>query len=67
LIKRRIKEAYRKNKHILYNFLASEKLNIAFIMIYRGTEIPDYTSVEKSVNEIILKLCDDIRKKLVKC
>jgi ribonuclease P protein component len=56
LIKRRFREAYRKNKHILYSFLEKEELQIIFIVIYRGISVPDYQSLEKSVAEMISKL-----------
>jgi ribonuclease P protein component len=53
LIKRRFKEAYRKNKHTLYSLLSSQNLKIVFIIIFKGKTIPDYTTLEKSVKEII--------------
>jgi ribonuclease P protein component len=53
LIKRRIKEVYRKNKHILYDFLATKNLKIIFIVIFKDKTIPDYITVEKSVNKMI--------------
>ena len=56
LIKRRIREAYRKNKKILYEHLSSENIQIAFIVILRGNTIPDYMTVEKSIKEVINKL-----------
>jgi ribonuclease P protein component len=62
LIKRRIKEAYRKNKHSLYEFLANANKKIIFIIIYKGDLVPGYTSVEKSVNEIIERLISDLNK-----
>jgi ribonuclease P protein component len=34
LIKRRIREAYRKKKQILYNFLSEEKIQITFVLIW---------------------------------
>ncbi len=53
LIKRRIREAYRKNKAVLYEFLAVKDVFLVFIVIYRKTYVPDYTSIEKSVVESI--------------
>jgi len=63
LIKRRIREAYRKKKQILYDFLSAKNTQITFILIYRNKTISDYTAIEKSVGEVIEKLCNDIRKK----
>jgi ribonuclease P protein component len=67
LIKRRIREAYRKRKQILYNFLSEENIQLAFILICRNNIIPDYTAAEKSVEEVIEKLCDVVRQKQKKC
>jgi len=67
LIKRRIREAYRKNKYLLYNFLTSENIQITFILIYRHYMVHDYDTIEKSVGEVIVKLCDNIKQKQKKC
>ena len=56
LIKRRMREAYRKNKHILYERLGSENIQIAFVVIQKGNTVPDYLTVEKSIRELINKL-----------
>jgi ribonuclease P protein component len=63
LIKRRIKEAYRKKKHILYRLLESENIQVTFIIIYRYSTVADNEVVEKSVGEVIEKLCDKVMKK----
>jgi ribonuclease P protein component len=67
LIKRRIREAYRKNKHLLYNYLESENIQIAFILIFRQNRPSDYQMLEKSVKETIGILCDHVRKARYKC
>jgi len=56
LIKRRMREAYRKNKMALYEHLASENIQIAFVVILKGNTVPDYLSIEKSIKEMINKL-----------
>jgi ribonuclease P protein component len=63
LIKRRIREAYRKKKYILYSLLESENIQVTFIIIYRYTTVADYDVVEKSVGEVIEKLCANVMKK----
>lgn len=63
LIKRRIREAYRKKKYLLYSFLESENIQIAFVVIYRYGPVADYPAVEKSVGEVIEKLCACAAKK----
>jgi ribonuclease P protein component len=61
LIRRRLKEAYRKNKSSLYDFLAKENSKIVFMVIFKGNSIPDYTRTEKSVKEMITSLMADIK------
>jgi ribonuclease P protein component len=61
LIKRRIREAYRKNKYILYKFLEEADRKIIFIIIYKGDFVPDYISVEESVIQIIETLCSEVK------
>ena len=52
LLKRRMREAYRKNKHILYNLLDKQNIRIVFIVIYRKDVISDYQTIEKEMREI---------------
>jgi ribonuclease P protein component len=63
LIKRRIREAYRKKKYILYSLLKSENIQVVFIIIYRNITVTDYDVVEKSVGDVIEKLCENIMRK----
>jgi ribonuclease P protein component len=56
LIKRRLREAYRKNKAPLYDHLISQNIQIVFVVILRGNSVPDYLTIEKSIKEMINKL-----------
>lgn len=56
LIKRRLREAYRKNKRILYDHLISQNIQIVFVVIMRGNSVTDYLTIEKSMKEMINKL-----------
>jgi ribonuclease P protein component len=56
LIKRRLREAYRKNKQVLYDHLIAENIQIAFVVIIRGNTVPEYLSIEKSIKDMIMKL-----------
>jgi len=62
LIRRRIREAYRRNKHTLYQLLESTNRKIIFIIIYKGDFIPDYHSVEESIRQIIEKLLSELKR-----
>ena len=59
-IKRLIREAYRKNKMLIYDPLQSNETNILLGIIYVGKEIMTYSEIEKSMNIGLNKL----RKKL---
>jgi ribonuclease P protein component len=56
LIKRRIKEAYRKNKYLLYDFLKLKNIKVVLIMILKDKSAPDYQTIEASVKEMISML-----------
>lgn len=56
LIRRRIREAYRKQKHILYTHLEKSGLQLVLVIIMKGNQIPDYASAEKSVSDVIARL-----------
>jgi ribonuclease P protein component len=62
LIKRRIREAWRKNKFLLYDSLSAENNQIVLIVIMTGKSIPDYQTIEKSIKEIIGKLMIEFEK-----
>src|SRR5665647_1886422 len=52
LIKRRMREAYRKNKNILFDHLLSQNIQIVFVVILKGNTVPDYLTIEKSIKEM---------------
>jgi ribonuclease P protein component len=58
LIKRRLREAYRKNKYVLYEHLERESIQIVFIVIIKGNAVPDYETVEKGIKNVLTKLID---------
>lgn len=67
LIKRRIKEAYRKNKHLLYSYLGSVNSRIIFMIIFKDNSIPDYAMIEKSVKDMIEMLINIHKEYQRKC
>lgn len=62
LIKRRLREAYRKNKKSLYEYLSSNNVQIAFVVILKGNAVPDYITIEKSMKEMIIKLITIVKE-----
>ncbi|MFO7620572.1 MAG: ribonuclease P protein component [Bacteroidales bacterium] len=67
LIRRRLREAYRKNKQTLYDFLDSDGVKISFMVIYRIKEVLDYETAEKCINDMTSRLIDRIRRRDQKC
>jgi ribonuclease P protein component len=67
LLKRRMREAYRKNKHILYDLLGKENIQIVFIVIYRKEVISDFPAIETAMREIIDRFRVMITERSRKC
>lgn len=49
LIKRRIREAYRVNKHELLNFCLSNNTSLHIGVIYSDNKIADYKTIEEKI------------------
>lgn len=49
LIKRRIKESYRKNKEIIYDTLNNKNKKLIMSILYISTEILEYGDIEKKI------------------
>lgn len=56
LAKRRMREAFRKNKHALYEQISGGNKQLAMMIILKGDIIPDYDSIEKSMKGVFAKL-----------
>ncbi len=67
LIRRRIREAWRKNKHMLYDFLGNSNTRIVLMLIFKEKTIPPYDTVEKAVSDSLRKLIADISSKKEIC
>jgi len=67
LIRRRMREAYRKNKQTLYDHLTSMNFRITFMIIFRENNIPDYQIIEKAMIGMIGTLCAAVSEKQSKC
>jgi ribonuclease P protein component len=62
LIKRRMREAFRLNKDILYPFLQKNNCHIYILFIYIGTEIVSYHDMEKKTINVFNHIMEDIQK-----
>lgn len=56
LLKRRIKEAYRKNKHSLISEAEAHNSGLLLAFLYIGKDISAYADIEQSVVRILEKL-----------
>jgi ribonuclease P protein component len=56
LIKRRLREAYRRQKHLLYKALEEQNRQLAIVVIFKGNEIPSYETLVKGISEVISRL-----------
>ncbi len=56
LLKRRIREAFRKQKELLYAPLSANGTTIIFMIQYTGKELSDYNTIEESIAGVLQKL-----------
>jgi ribonuclease P protein component len=66
LIRRRMREAYRKNKQYLYNSLSGTGTQVAFMIIYRKNRVPEYSETETAMKELLEKLVHSVIKGIKK-
>ncbi|MBP7462726.1 MAG: ribonuclease P protein component [Bacteroidales bacterium] len=53
LLKRRLREAYRRNKHILYHTVGTSGFSLRLAFVYTASDILSYSEIE---NKIVLSL-----------
>lgn len=51
-IKRLLREAYRLNKHQVFN---NSQDSFAFLFLYLGKELPSYPEIEKAMTEVLAR------------
>ena len=61
LIRRRIRELYRLNKHSLYEVLEDNNLQIAIVVIYQSKDILTYHEIEDKIIVILQRLIKTIK------
>jgi len=62
LVKRRMREAFRKNKGILYDYLGKKDGRLQFAMVYYGHSILPYRELEAIIILILQRLTRDYEK-----
>ena len=53
LLKRRIREAYRLNKQLIYSFLSANNIQLCFVLIYLDKEILEYNVIFQKINSLL--------------
>jgi len=61
LIKRRIREAYRINKHNLNELLSDKKLSLNFVFLYLPKNICTYQQISEAVIRILNKISEHLK------
>jgi ribonuclease P protein component len=67
LIKRRMREAWRKNKFLLYDFLSASEKSVVFTIIYKESSVTDYIIIENGTKELIKVLQKVLGDSSAKC
>lgn len=57
-IKRRMREAYRKHKHLLYEQLQTSQKTIALALVFTGKEVVAYSELEEKIILSLQRLAD---------
>lgn len=63
LIKRRVKEAYRKQKTRLYSILERKGQKINLILVYTSSKIAPYEELEDKISRVLNRLNDTLDQK----
>jgi len=64
LIRRRIREAYRKNKAEIYNYLNLQQAQCSICLIYNSDKILDYTEIEQKIKLLLLRFQTEYEKNI---
>lgn len=61
MLKRRIRESYRKNKHPLYEVLKKKNLSIELVALYTAKDELSYSEIEKKMIVSLQKLAVSLK------
>jgi len=61
-IKRRMREAYRKNKSLLYALIPNSENQYALLFVFTGKEMISYFDTEEKTKIILHRFAEDIQK-----
>ena len=55
-VKRRMREAYRLNKMVLWDEVKNEEISVSLMWVYVSDEILEYSNIEKAIKDLIKQL-----------
>jgi ribonuclease P protein component len=58
-VKRLLREAYRKQKHVVYTSLKDRSQQYALHFIFTGKQLPNHAYVFGKMNDLILRFCNE--------
>ena len=61
-VRRKIREAYRLNKHRIYAELAGQEQQYAFMVLYTGSEMLAYQEIEKAMQLLIRRFIKKVKQ-----
>lgn len=64
LIKRRIREAYRRNKTDIHDFLNRQQVQCAICLIYNTERILDFSEIEEKIKLLLLRFQSEYEKNI---
>jgi hypothetical protein len=59
-MKRRIREAYRLNKNILYDPLEERGLNLVLVILFLSDEFLSFNDLDSLIRELLRKLASNL-------
>ena len=62
LLRRRIREAYRINKHLLHHTLAENNLTMALVITYVATTLDAYSAIERKLIVLLRQIATEVSK-----
>jgi ribonuclease P protein component len=65
-LKRLMRESYRKNKHLLYDFLEEKNKNIHLSIVFTGSADISYAETEGKIILTLQRLIEEIKLSLAK-
>jgi ribonuclease P protein component len=63
VLRRKMREAYRLNKHRIYTALADQEQQFAFMVLYTGQEALPYSEIEKAMQQIIRRFIKKVNQR----